>query len=99
MWYLGSLGEVEKSLRITGASFARSIDVVSGLQSKEAVKMSLTLTSKPSLVDTCASNHDIVHNRKHNLTANPASLFLLHATVRQDSRFVHFYAPAMSRPC
>lgn len=48
----------------------------------------LTLAVYAPLVDTCAHHHHVVNDGEAALAANPLSLGILHAAVRQHGRLV-----------
>jgi hypothetical protein len=55
----------------------------------------LTLALHASPVDTRADDHDIVHDRKTALAADPVALAILQATVGQDGGLVKTHASAV----
>ena len=75
MWYLGSLGEFEKSLRITGASAARAGSNASAVL-VFSIARQLTLASNASSVDTCTAHHDVVDYGENDFAAHPMPLFV-----------------------
>lgn len=93
MWYLGSFGELEKSLRMTGASAARP----GSRQRSDVLKITfnLTLTLHASLVHACTANHHVVYYCEDDLATKVLAIPVSHSAVGQLSGFVKFYALSM----
>ena len=80
---------------MTGASLLRSARMVSTITRILQFVVQRTVTLYIVLVDTRASDKDIMHDCEDTFASDPSPVLMLHLTIIQIRRFVHLYTASM----